>query len=182
MARRFGKFNPRQPRDSHGRWTSKGGSSRSKSPAKTRAKKRPGNAENAQRAFGNAIGAAFSASTGRPIMAGLHTTAATAQLYHVASNLTAKRVAASTRLSASQKRNFTVRRKNIDRLVTKVEKAAEIGIAVGVLGGVASQGIAIARSGPIRGAGVRIGNSLGSGGAGLKAARSRRGVHKITTL
>lgn len=181
MARRRG-FNPRQPRDKNGRWTSGGGSSRAKSSVKTRTKKKPGNVENAQRAFGNAIGAAFSAGTGRPIMAGLHTTAATAQLYHVASNIAAKRVAKSNKLSAAQKRNFTVRRQNIDRLVTKVEKAAEIGIAAGVIGGIASQGFALIRSGPVPGAGVKLGRTLGSGGAGLKAARSRRGVHKITTL
>lgn len=54
MARRFGKFNPRQKRDSHGRWTSGGGSS-SKASSK---KKSSGNDRNKFAKRGAKIGTA----------------------------------------------------------------------------------------------------------------------------
>lgn len=188
MARRFGKFNPRQPRDSRGRWTKgkgSGSSSRFKSPARRQSRKVNAN-EYAQRAVGNAVGAAFAATTGRPVMAGIHAVGAAAGVYRVGSIGASRYVNRSGRFSASQRRTFNRRKAAVDKQVARIEKAQAAALAGGYIFGLAATGAGLynmQRAGSGTTNLSRTVRALGSGGAGLKVKRpSRSGVYNITSM
>lgn len=175
------RYNPRQPRDSQGRWT-KGGTSLSR--RKNSAP--PSTAEYAQRAVVHSLTAAYNSASGRPIMAGVHASAAATSAYRVAAAGAALGVRSSTRLTIAQKRNFANRKAAVDKQVDRIEKAQSLALTGGYLFGLAATGAGIynmSRVGKGGGATLRrtVG-ALGSGGAGLKAKRaSRGGVYNITT-
>lgn len=187
MARR--RYNPRQPRDKNGRWTSGGGSagrvvskSSGRKGAARRKKVAVGALATATLAFGGrkaiqhgAI-AVVHAKSGRPILAGAHATAAATGAYRAVSTSTGIIVQNSSKLSKRQKATFQRRKAVVDKHVAKVEKVQNLILAGGYLLQVA---------GPIAASRIRANRSaarIGPAeiGAGLKVTKSRSGVYNIS--
>lgn len=146
MARRFGKFNKNQPRDKNGRWTSKGGGSRTNraNSRLKRAQQSPLNQKNLL--IGNAISAGFFATSGQPINAGIAAVGAGTAAYRLASNRLATRV---NRPGVSRERRdtFNRRKAKVDRVVTGIEKAQKVATVGAFVGGYALQGAKIFAAG-----------------------------------
>lgn len=136
MARR-GRFNPRQPRDSHGRWTSKGGGSgSSKRSAPSRRSSTPSNQKNLL--IGNAISAGFFATSGQPINAGIAAVGAGTAAYRLASARLATRIN-QPGVSQARRDTFNRRKAKVDRVVTGIEKAQKVATVGAFVGGYALQ-------------------------------------------
>lgn len=183
MARR--RYNPRQPRDNHGRWKKTGSSGSSRSTAARQKKAAPTANEHAQRAVGNVIGAVFATTTGRPITAGIHAVGAATATYRVAAMGAGKYVQSSGKFSAAQKRTFKVRKAAVDRQVDRIEKAQSIALAGSYAVSLLATGAGLYNMQNAGKAGANLPRtlkSIGSGGAGLKLKKpSRAGVYNITS-
>ena len=138
MARRFGKFNKNQPRDSHGRWTSKGGSRGSSK------RSAPKNQKNLL--IGNAISAGFFATSGQPINAGIAAVGAGTAAYRLASNRAAARIN-QPGVSQARRDTFNRRKAKADKIVTRIEQAQKVATVGAFVGGYALQGAKIFAAG-----------------------------------
>lgn len=181
MARRFGKFNKNQPRDSHGRWTSKGGSRGSSRRSAPKRKATLTNSDHRRNLVGNAISAGFFATTGQPINAGIAAVGAGTAAYRLASTRVATRVNRPG-VSRARRDTFNRRKARVDRVVTGIEKAQKVATVGAFVGGYALQGAKIFAAGKFA-ENARISKGpLQLARTALKAKRpGRGGVYNITS-
>jgi hypothetical protein len=187
---RRGRFNPKQKRDSHGRWTSGGGSSfksggKLKAVSRARKPKAPKTQDvrdHQRKLIGNAIGAGFAASKGDSVLAGIHAVGVGTAAYRLGSNKVSGYVNQKGRFNAKKRATFNRRKAKVDAVVGRVEKAQNIALAGHTLFGLAATAAGVHNAGRAA-AGQKLANGPRQlGRTALKAAKQRRGVHKITTL
>lgn len=184
MARRFGKFNKNQPRDSHGRWTSKGGGSKSSPKARSAPRRRSASPTANQKnlLIGNAISAGFFATSGQPINAGIAAVGAGTAAYRLASTRLATRVNRPG-VSRARRDTFNRRKAKADRIVGRIEKAQKVATVGAFVGGYALQGAKIFAAGKFAENARLSKGPLQLARTALKAKRpGRGGVYNITTM